>query len=137
MAPALAYPADAGTVFLLDRTDYTRKRRSCKQSNMRYDTRRSSGKGSMITACRSDSGPFIRDALHVEMDTQNWVYNDDDEAARAAQRDGVKLIYGVQFVTDNIYIDTPENRKILIAYSGKVEGALCRRKRHPAGQATE
>ena len=82
----------------------------------------------MITACHFDSGPFIRDALHVEMDTQNWVYNDDDEAARAAQRDGVKLIYGVQFVADGIYLDTPENREIVEAYSRRIFNAIQRKK---------
>ena len=94
---------------------------------MRYETRRNSGKGYMITACHSDSGPFIRDALHVEMDTQNWLYNDDDEAARAAQRDGVKLIYGVQFVADGVYLDTPENREIVEAYSRRMLDAIQRR----------
>ena len=95
---------------------------------MRYDTRRNSGKGYMITTCHFDSGPFIRDALHVKMDTQNWIYNDDDEAARAAQRDGVKLIYGVQFVEDGIYLDTPENREIVEAYSRRMLDAIQRRK---------
>ena len=96
---------------------------------MRYDTSSNSGKGYIITACHSDSGPFIRDALHIEMDTQNWVYNDDDEAARAAQRDGVKLIYGVQFVADGIYLDTPENRGIVEKYSRKMFAAIRRKQR--------
>ena len=95
---------------------------------MQCDIRKNSGKGYMITACHSDSGPFIRDALHIEMDTQNWLYNDDDEAARAAQRDGVKLIYGVQFVADGIYLDTPENREIVEAYSRRILDAIQRRK---------
>ena len=96
---------------------------------MRYDTSSNSGKGYIITACHSDSGSFIRDALHVEMDTENWLYNDDDEAARAAQRDGVKLIYGVPFVTDGIYLDTPENREIVEKYSRKIFAAIRRKKR--------
>ena len=96
---------------------------------MRYDTSSNSGKGYIITACHSDSGSFIRDALHVEMDTENWLYNDDDEAARAAQRDGVKLIYGAPFVTDGIYLDTPKNREIVEKYSRKIFAAIRRKKR--------
>ena len=96
---------------------------------MRYNTDSNSGKGYIITACHSDSGSFIRDALHVEMDTENWLYSDDDEAARAAQRDGVKLIYGVPFVADGIYLDTPENREIVEKYSRKIFAAIRRKKR--------
>ena len=96
---------------------------------MRYDTSNSSGKGYIITACHSGSGPFIRDALHVEMDTENWLYNDDDEAARAAQRDGIKLICGIPFVADGVYLDTPENREIVEKYSRNIFAAIRRKKR--------
>ena len=96
---------------------------------MQYDTNSNSGKGYIITACHSDNGPFICDALHVEMDTENWLYNDDDEAARAAQRDGIKLICGVPFVPDGIYLDTPDNREILEKYSRKIFSAIRRKKR--------
>ena len=96
---------------------------------MQSETNSSSGKGYIITACNSENGPFIRDALHVEMDTENWIYNDDDEAARAARRDGVKLIYGVPFVADGIYLDTPENRKIVEKYSRKMFAAIQRKQR--------
>ena len=96
---------------------------------MQSERSNSSGKGYLITACNSESGPFIRNALHVEMDTENWLYSDDDEAARAAQRDGVKLIYGVPFVADGIYLDTPENREIVEKYSRKIFAAIRRKKR--------
>lgn len=96
---------------------------------MRHNTSNSSGKGYIITACHSDSGPFIRDALHVEMDTENWLYNDDDEAARAAQRDGIKLICGIPFVSDGVYLDTPENREIVEKYSRKMFAVMRRKNR--------
>ena len=96
---------------------------------MRNDTSSNSGKGYIITACHSDSGPFIRDAIHVEMDTENWLFNDDEEAARAAQREDVKLIYGVPFVADGVYLDTPENREIVEKYSHKIFAAIRRKKR--------
>ena len=96
---------------------------------MRYDTNGSGGKGYIITVCNSENGPFICNALHVEMDTQNWPYNDDDEAARAAQRDGVKLVYGIPFVEDGVYLDTPENRNLLKAYSRRMSAAVRKKNR--------
>ena len=61
------------------------------------------------------------------MDTKNWLYNDDTEAALAAQRDSVKLVYGIQYVDNGVYLDTPENRIILEAYSRRMH-AMIRRK---------
>ena len=85
------------------------------------------GNGYIIKACYDEGEGFIKDALHVEMDTKNWLYDDDESAARAALRDGVKLVCGIPYVTDNLYIDTPENRKILDSYSQKMEAAVKRR----------
>ena len=98
---------------------------------MRYEneTRRN---GYIIRASTHEGGPFIRDALHVELDTQNWLYDDDDSAARAAQRDGVKLVYGIPYVPDGIYLNMPDNRKILNAYSRRIEAAIQRRSRQAA-----
>ena len=91
---------------------------------------RTTGKnGYLITVCHSGSEAFICNALHVEMDTQNWIYNDDNEAARAAQRDGVKLVYGIPYVKDGVYLDTPENRMILEMYSRRMSAIIKRKKR--------
>ena len=35
------------------------------------------------------------------------------EAAKAAEQDGVRLIYGMDGIPDGIYIDTPENRELI------------------------
>ena len=86
------------------------------------------GQGYVITACDSPDGAFIQDALHVEPDTRNWIYDDDESAARAAQRDGVKLVYGIPYVADGVYLDTPENRDILEMYSDRIARAVQRRK---------
>ena len=91
--------------------------------------RTTDGEGYIVTRCLSDSGPFIRNALHVEMDTRNWIYDDDDAAARAAQRDGVKLIRGIPHVEDDVYLDTPENRAVLEAYSRRMFAIIRRKKR--------
>ena len=52
---------------------------------------------------------------------------DDAEAARAAERDGVRLVYGIPFVEDGVYVDTPENRAVLERYSRKIKAAIRRR----------
>ena len=93
---------------------------------MRHN-RTTDNKGYLITSSHSDSGTFIPDALHVEMDTHTWLYNNDDEAARAAQRDGVKFLYGIPYVADGVYLDTPENRGILTAYSRRLSAMLRQR----------
>ena len=108
----------------MTRTVYTTKGGLVKIQKLNTDA---SGKGYKITACHFNDGPFIRDALHVEMDTKNWLYNDDYEAARAAQRDGIKLVYGIPYAADGIYLDTVENRLILRAYSRKMFAAIQKR----------
>ena len=74
-------------------------------------------KGYVITACQDADDPYICGALHVERDDSSWMYESDDEAARAAERNGVKLLYGIPYVEDGVYLDTPENRRLLNAYS--------------------
>ena len=77
--------------------------------------------------CDEPDGAYVRGASHVEMDTGYWRFNDDMEAARAAERDGVRLIYGIPFVEDGVYVDTPENRAVLQRYSRKIKAAIRRR----------
>ena len=84
-------------------------------------------RGYVITACGDSDGAYVRGASHVEMDTRDWRFNDDAEAARAAERDGVRLIYGIPFVEDGVYVDTPENRAVLERYSRKIAAAIRRR----------
>lgn len=57
---------------------------------------------------------YIPDALHIERDDELMMYDGDFEAAKAAEQDGIKLIYGMRDVPDGIYIDTPENREIIL-----------------------
>ena len=84
-------------------------------------------KGYIIVTCDEPDGAYVRGASHVEMDTSDWHFNDDMEAARAAERDGVRLIYGIPFVEDGVYVDTPENRAVLERYSRKIRAAIRRR----------
>ena len=74
-------------------------------------------RGYVLAVCEDADDPYICGALHVERDDSTGDYETDEEAARAAGRDGVKLLYGIPYVEDGVYLDTPENRRLLNAYS--------------------
>ena len=77
-----------------------------------------SSKGYVLAVCQDLDDPYICGALHVERDDQPpWLYETDEQAARGAEQDGVKLLYGIPYVEDGVYLDTPENRRLLGAYS--------------------
>ncbi|MDL2287966.1 hypothetical protein LJC32_01125 [Oscillospiraceae bacterium OttesenSCG-928-F05] len=61
------------------------------------------------------SSYYLPYALHIERNDhcEPWVYDDDTEAARAAEKDGIKLIYGMPGIDDGVYLDTPQNRRII------------------------
>ena len=83
--------------------------------------------GYLIAVCHEAEGPYICGAEHIEADQEAWVYENDADAARAAERDGVRLLYGMPYVADGVYVDTPENRLILRDYS-KVIAKIVREK---------
>lgn len=68
------------------------------------------GKGYVIAVC-DDSEFYIPNAEHIERDDSLWLFNSDEEAAIAAEKDGVRLIRGMPDVPDGVYIDSEENRK--------------------------
>ena len=79
-------------------------------------------KGYIFAVCEDFDAPYIRGALHVERDDQPpWLYETDEQAARGAERDGVKLLYGIPYVEDGVYLDTPANRRRLADYSLTME----------------
>ncbi len=57
---------------------------------------------------------YIPNALHVERDDELFLLEDDAEAAKAAERDGIQLIYRMEGVPDGVYVDTPENRTAIL-----------------------
>ena len=83
-------------------------------------------KGYVFAVCHRSDEPYICGALHVERSDQasSWTYETDEDAARAAERAGVKLLYGIPYVQDGIYLDTSENRRILGYYSGEMQRIL-------------
>jgi len=70
------------------------------------------GKG-YVFALTDDSEFYIPNALHVERDDSMMTFKWDEDAADAAERDGIPLIIGMDGVPDDVYIDTPENREII------------------------
>ena len=86
--------------------------------------------GYVFAVCQDADDPDISGALHVERNDQAvpWVYETDEEAARAAERDGVKLLYGIPYVEDGVYLDTPENRQLLGLYSRNMQRTLLNKK---------
>ena len=86
-------------------------------------------KGYVIAVCHDQDAPYICGAPHIERDScaSSWACETDEEAARAAQRDGVKLLYGIPYVEDGIYLDTPENRWRLDSYSRAMQRLVLRK----------
>ncbi len=66
----------------------------------------------IISFC-DGSSVYIPYAEHIERNDNHWprLQFDDFEAAKIAESEGVRLIYGMEDVEDGIYIDTPENRR--------------------------
>lgn len=71
-------------------------------------------KGYVIAVC-DDSDYYLPWAEHIERNDSRvpWEFVDDEEAAKGAERDGVKLIYGLRGVEDGVYLDTPQNRALI------------------------
>jgi len=68
-----------------------------------------------VLTIADNSDFYIPDALHVERDDELFLFPDDEAAARAAECDGIALIYGLDGVPDGVYVDTPENRDVIAA----------------------
>lgn len=81
---------------------------------------KSSKKGYVIARAEGSSF-YVDDAEHIERDDSYYpfIYQDDEEAARAAEADGIKLIRGMPGVPDGVYVDTPETRDILRRHMGR------------------
>ena len=91
---------------------------------------RGKSKGYVFAVCQEVDAPYICGAIHVERDASSWLYETDEEAARAAERDGAKLLYGIPYVEDGIYLDTPDNRRLLGFYSKDMQQRILLNKKN-------
>ena len=67
-----------------------------------------------VFAVADGSEFYIPGALHVERDDELLMFDDDEKAALAAERDGFPLIRGMDGVPDGVYLDTGENRAAIL-----------------------
>jgi hypothetical protein len=70
-------------------------------------------KKSYLIVIADGSEFYIPEALHIERNDELWLVEDDEKAAIEAEKDGVKLVYNMDGVPDQTYIDTEENRKVI------------------------
>lgn len=64
--------------------------------------------------CVSDtSDTIIPNALHIELDGDQMLFESDYEAAKAAERDGIPIIHDIEGCEDWTYVDTKENRILI------------------------
>ena len=79
-----------------------------------------------VITTASGSEFYLDGAVHIERN--DMLYGtvamseefDDEDAAKAAERDGIRLIRGMKNVPDGVYLDTAENR-VLISAASKPE----------------
>lgn len=69
---------------------------------------------SYLICISEDSDFYIPYAEHIERNDDLMIVEDDIQASREAEKDGVKLIYNMDGVPNGVYIDTLENRKVIV-----------------------
>lgn len=66
--------------------------------------------------CYADGSEFyIPNALHIERNDELMLVENDEQASVEAEKAGIPLIYGMDGVPDQVYIDTEDNREIIIS----------------------
>ena len=74
---------------------------------------------SYVIAVADGSTFYIPEALHIERNDELMLAANDVQASIEAELDGIKLIYGMEGVPDRVYIDTLDNRDIIIKMLNK------------------
>jgi len=74
-------------------------------------------RGYIFAVC-DDSDYYIPNALHIQRYDSRipQLYQNDKEAAKAAEKNGVKMIYDMSGVDDGVYIDSQKNRELIEKY---------------------
>ena len=70
-------------------------------------------KKSWVFAYAEGSDFYIPNVLHIERNDDLMFVEDDDDACKEAEKEGVPLIYGLEGIPDGVYVDTEENRNII------------------------
>lgn len=82
--------------------------------NNKYYENMDNDRKSYLIGIADGSEFYIPNALHVERNDALSLVENDEQASIEAEKDGVKLIYGMEGVPDQVYVDTEENRQIII-----------------------
>jgi hypothetical protein len=80
----------------------------------KYYARLNTEKKSYLLTYADGSEFYIPDALHIERNDALMLVEYDADASVEAEKEGINLIYGMDGVPDRVYIDTEDNRKIII-----------------------
>lgn len=70
-------------------------------------------KNSWLLAYAQGSEFYLAHALHVERNDDLMLVEDDAQASKVAEKEGIPLIYGLEGIPDGVYVDTEENREII------------------------
>lgn len=57
---------------------------------------------------------YIPNALHLERNDELMLVEDDEQASKEAEKAGISLIHDMEDVLKGVYVDTEENREIII-----------------------
>lgn len=74
----------------------------------------------------SGSESIVPDVEHIERDDEMMLFDNDYDAAKQAEKDGIKIIHDMEGVEDWTYVDTPENRERLTAWIAEYPEYDCR-----------
>lgn len=84
----------------------------CKSCSAYLENRENCNKSYLV--CIADNSDFyIPNAEHIERNDELFLVEDDEQASIEAEKDGIKLIYGMNDVPDGVYIDTNKNRAVI------------------------
>lgn len=72
-----------------------------------------SGVKPYVVAVAVNSEFYMPEAEHIETNDAVGILEDDETAAEYAEQDGVRLIRDMPHVTPGVYVDTPENRRVI------------------------
>lgn len=70
-----------------------------------------------LVCITTDHESIIPNATHIERDDEMMQFDSDYEAAKQYEQDGGKIIHDMgPCVEDWTYIDTPQNRRLIVAF---------------------
>ena len=82
--------------------------------------------GYLVCSTRTGSWSIIPGVEHIEVDAEYPKFKSDYDAAKQAEKDGIKIIHDMEGVEDWTYVDTPENREQIAVWLAEHPEYYCR-----------